>query len=204
LTRIGVVTPNPALRIGLREIFSTRPDFELVGEAPALEEWEAVQEEVDVLVLAAVADSDWPTGLEAAAVLLLTEGGEETRLLEGRVSYPSGILPLNASENEILAAITALSEGLWVGAPGLIGTLLRRPMPTGWSGSDPGIEAVTPREMDVLQSIAQGLANKQIAMQLGISEHTVKFHLSSLYAKLGATNRTEAVRIGLQRGLVVL
>jgi NarL family two-component system response regulator YdfI len=55
-----------------------------------------------------------------------------------------------------------------------------------------------------LQLLAQGLANKQIAISLGISEHTVKFHVSSLYAKLGATNRTEAVRLGIQSGLVLL
>ena len=204
MTRIGVVTPNPALRIGLREIFSARPDFELIGEAASLEDWDNAQDEVDVLVLAAVPDADWPSGLEAAAVLLLTESGEEARLLEGRASQPAGILPLNASENEILAAIIALGEGLSVSAPGWMSTLVKRPTPTGWSGPDPGGEVVTRRETDVLQCIAQGLANKQIAVHLGISEHTVKFHLSSLYAKLGVTNRTEAVRVGLQRGLVVL
>jgi DNA-binding NarL/FixJ family response regulator len=204
LTRIGVVTPNPALRIGLREIFSARPEIELVGEAASLEDWDNDQGQVDVLVLAAVPDADWPSGLEAAAVLLLTDSGDEARLLEGRSSLPAGILPLNASENEILAALTALGEGLWVSAPGWMSTLLKRPTPTGWSGPDPGGEAVTRRETDVLQCIAQGLANKQIAIYLGISEHTVKFHLSSLYAKLGVTNRTEAVRVGLQRGLVVL
>ena len=204
MIRIGVVTPNPALRVGLREIFATRPDMELVGEVAALEEWDAVRNEVDVLVLAAIPASGWQIDLPEAAVLLLTEGGEETRLLAGRVSHPAGLLPLSASENEILAAVTALSEGLWVGAPGLMGALLRRPAPVELSGPEPGAEAVTQREMDVLQCIAQGLANKQIAVNLGISEHTVKFHLSSLYAKLGATNRTEAVRIGMQRGLVVL
>ena len=205
LIRIGVVTPNPALRLGLREILNTRPDLELVGEAAALEEWDAVRDEVDVLVLAAIPASAWQVSLPEAAVLLLTDGGDETRLLAGRVSsHPGGLLPLNASETEIVAAITALSEGLWVGAPGLMSALLRRPTPIELSGLDAGTEAVTQREMDVLQCIAQGLANKQIAISLGISEHTVKFHLSSLYAKLGATNRTEAVRIGMQRGLVVL
>jgi DNA-binding NarL/FixJ family response regulator len=205
LIRVGVVTSNPALRIGLREILNTRSDFELIGEAATLEEWEAVQDEVDVLVVAAIPASDGQISLPEAAVLLLTEGGEETRLLAGRASsHPGGMLPLNASETEIGAAITALSEGLWVGAPGLISTLIKRPNPVELSGPEVGSEAVTQREMDVLQCIAQGLANKQIAISLGISEHTVKFHLSSLYAKLGATNRTEAVRIGMQRGLVVL
>ncbi len=56
----------------------------------------------------------------------------------------------------------------------------------------------------MLQLLAHGLANKQIALALGISEHTVKFHISSIYTKLGASNRTEAVRLGMQRGLVVL
>ena len=56
----------------------------------------------------------------------------------------------------------------------------------------------------MLQLLAQGLANKQIALALGISEHTVKFHISSIYAKLGATNRAEAVRLGVLRGLIVL
>jgi DNA-binding NarL/FixJ family response regulator len=56
----------------------------------------------------------------------------------------------------------------------------------------------------VLQLLAQGLANKQIALTLGISEHTVKFHISGVYSKLGATNRTEAVRLGVRKGLVVL
>jgi DNA-binding NarL/FixJ family response regulator len=66
------------------------------------------------------------------------------------------------------------------------------------------IEPLTERELEVLQQLAQGLANKQIALSLGISEHTVKFHISGIYSKLGATNRTEAVRLGVRRGLVVL
>jgi DNA-binding NarL/FixJ family response regulator len=69
---------------------------------------------------------------------------------------------------------------------------------------EPLLEALTERENEVLQLLAQGLANKQIALALGISEHTVKFHISAIYAKLGANNRTEAVRLGVQRGLVIL
>jgi len=65
-------------------------------------------------------------------------------------------------------------------------------------------EQFTPRESEVLQLVAQGLANKQIASVLEISEHTVKFHISSIYTKIGATNRTEAVRLGLQAGIISL
>ena len=65
-------------------------------------------------------------------------------------------------------------------------------------------ESLTARETEVLQLIAQGLANKQVALKLNISEHTVKFHLSSLYAKLNVSSRTEAIRIGLSLGLISL
>ena len=70
--------------------------------------------------------------------------------------------------------------------------------------ADELIERLTPRETEILEQLAQGLANKQIALELGISEHTVKFHVSSIYAKLGVTNRMEAVRTGLQLGLITL
>ncbi len=66
------------------------------------------------------------------------------------------------------------------------------------------MEQLTARELQVLQLLARGLPNKQIALQLGISEHTVKFHVSSIYARLGVSSRTEAVRRGVQQGLVVL
>jgi two-component system, NarL family, response regulator YdfI len=66
------------------------------------------------------------------------------------------------------------------------------------------IDALTPRETELLQMLAEGLPNKEIAKALGISEHTVKFHLSSIFGKLGAMSRTEAVAIGIRRGLVML
>jgi DNA-binding NarL/FixJ family response regulator len=65
-------------------------------------------------------------------------------------------------------------------------------------------EALTPREIEVLELVAEGLSNKSIADRLGISDHTVKFHISSLSGKLGAGNRTDAVRRGVQRGLITL
>ncbi len=83
-------------------------------------------------------------------------------------------------------------------APGAMRQLVTLP------DADPLLEPLTERESQVLQLLAQGLANKQIAASLGISEHTVKFHISSIYGKLGATSRTEAVRNGVQHGLVFL
>ena len=72
------------------------------------------------------------------------------------------------------------------------------------SGEESLPEPLTAREKEVLGHMAEGLANKQIALVLGISEHTVKFHLSALYAKLGAASRTEAVKRGIELGLISL
>jgi len=68
----------------------------------------------------------------------------------------------------------------------------------------PPLETLTPREMDVLQLLAEGLPNKAIAKHLGISDQTVKFHLASICGKLGAQNRTDAVRLAIQRGLIAV
>jgi DNA-binding CsgD family transcriptional regulator len=92
---------------------------------------------------------------------------------------------------------------LWVGAPVLLDNLLVRQPRLEMNDDFLASQSLTMRETEVLQLTAQGFANKQIAIQLKISEHTVKFHLSSLYAKLGVTNRTEAVRAGARSGLIV-
>ena len=108
---------------------------------------------------------------------------------------------------ELAAAVRALYEGLLVGTPALVGPILVHTLAKE-SGSQEeqsqSLESLTERESEVLQLLAMGLANKQIAASLGISEHTVKFHVSSIYARLNATNRTDAVRLGIQRGLILL
>jgi DNA-binding NarL/FixJ family response regulator len=74
----------------------------------------------------------------------------------------------------------------------------------GPDGEDPLVEPLTPRELQVLELVAGGLANKAIALRLAVSEETIKFHLGSVFGKLGASNRTDAVRLALRRGLVPL
>ncbi len=89
----------------------------------------------------------------------------------------------------------ALSQGLVVGTPALLFESENEPISQG---------PLTERESEVLGLLSRGLANKQIAATLGISEHTVKFHVSSIYTKLNVTNRTEAMREGLRGGWIVL
>ena len=196
--RIGILAPALALRVGLREVFRGQPDLEVVADAAL----PAELPEVDVLVLSS-ADYLPELGPEPPPVLLLTDDPEETAALRDLPVW--GALPLEAAPEELAAAVRALGEGLWAGAPALLGELLRRP---GYTltpeEAEMVVDPLTERERQVLQLAAEGLANKQIALKLAISEHTVKFHLSSLYAKLGVTSRTEAVRAGARRGWVVL
>ncbi len=200
MIRVNVAAVSVAMRIGLREVLNNLPDVTVVAEAARPED--LAGEESDVLVLAAPAALG---GIETtSAVLLLTDDRADAQELAALEIPAWGVLPVNASEDEIGAAVRALAEGLWVGAPALVRDLLARRPAQELDQSDLIVQPLTGREIEILQLTAQGLANKQIAMKVGISEHTVKFHLSSIYAKLGVTSRTEAVRAGARRGLVVL
>jgi DNA-binding NarL/FixJ family response regulator len=201
LIRVGVVAAGMALRIGLREVLNSLPEVTVVAEAA--HPHELPPHEADVLVLTSPADL---AALEKTmAILLLTDEVADAQELFELSFAAWGVLPLNSGEDELEATIRALGEGLWVGAPTLVqGLLARKPVPLSAENAGLPGETLTGRELEVLQLTAEGLANKQIALALGISEHTVKFHLSSLYAKLGVTSRTEAVRAGARHGLVVL
>jgi DNA-binding NarL/FixJ family response regulator len=197
LIRVTILAPVLALRVGLREVFRGLEDVEIVGDAFTLEE----TPEADVLVLTS---PDYLSDLDedAPAVLLLTDDQSAAAQLMDLPVW--GVLSLDASPEELSAAVRALGEGLWTGSPALLQDLLERQPAIMLEDSDPIVDPLTAREREVLQLVAEGLANKQIALSLGISEHTVKFHLSSLYTKLGVTSRTEAIRVGARRGWVVL
>jgi len=208
--RILLVSPTLTLRVGLRALLGDADDVTVIGEGSSLAEYELdAEEEADVLVWAAASFSrpDLEDLLDEAstppALLLLLDDQTDIPGLEGLPLRAWGILSIEASEEELLAALRALHEGLIVGTPRLFAPLLAR-QPVASEAQDPLAEALTPRETEVLQLLSHGLANKQIARELDISEHTVKFHISSIYAKLWATNRAEAVRLGIQRGLVTL
>jgi two-component system nitrate/nitrite response regulator NarL len=109
---------------------------------------------------------------------------------------PAGILPRNVSATQLDLALRAVAGGLLVRAP--------------WPRERAGFAAasddspLTPRETEILTLIGQGMSNKAVARHLGISVHTVKFHLESLFERLGATNRAEAVAKGLLGGVIEL
>lgn len=110
----------------------------------------------------------------------------------------AGVLPRMAGERQIAAAVAALAEGLTVRLPGAReGTGFAPPEP-------PARSLLTPRELEVLALIAQGMSNKAVARRLGISVHTVKYHLEAIFTRLGARSRADAVSRGLRQGLLVV
>lgn len=110
-----------------------------------------------------------------------------------------GVIPRDAPGSEIVAAIEAAASGLTVLHPGWLEGALANRVSVGAR-----TEALSPREIEVLRLMAEGASNKTIAWRLSISEHTVKFHVNSIFSKMGVASRTEAVMGGLRAGLVPL
>jgi DNA-binding NarL/FixJ family response regulator len=138
------------------------------------------------------------------AIVVLTDRTERDRLLESLSMGVRGIIPRSATAQEIIATIAATAAGLVVLHPHFAESWLHvNSLPMQALTAEP-IEALTQREIEVLQMLALGLGNKAIASRLVISEHTVKFHISSIFAKLNASSRTEAVTLGLRQGLIML
>jgi DNA-binding NarL/FixJ family response regulator len=184
--------------------------FQVIYEAASMTEFVQAAPPVDVLVIVAEAANQaeiqqaLPGDEARLAILLLSDDPDPAQALAKLPLRGWGILPLDITAEELQAALRAIHEGLVVGTQRLFTAGLPRSQLVGGQETDALNEALTERENQVLQLVAHGLANKQIALALGISEHTVKFHISSIYTKLGTTNRTEAVRAGVQRGLVML
>jgi DNA-binding NarL/FixJ family response regulator len=151
---------------------------------------DVVSSELDADVIVAETEH---SAAEGPPAILLTD--EPTAALRSGVH---GLLPREATESEIAAAISAVAAGLVAVHPQFLDAVAMRGTPVDLD------EPLTPREVEVLRLLAEGVANKEIAFRLGISEHTVKFHVASLLDKLHASTRTEAVSIGLRGGLITL
>ncbi len=198
MTRVLLIAPSPALRLGLRALLADS-DIEIIGEANRLDSPDLTDAEAEVVIYASASasvlniKSDFAQG---EAILVLTEDRPTVQALS-RLGGVWGALPLEASREELLAAIHALAEGLVVSAPQFINI-----NPTRRDNAE--FPPLSEREIEVLGLLAQGMANKQIAAFLEISEHTAKFHVSSIFTKLNVTNRAEAVRQGVRGGWIAL
>lgn len=187
----------------MRELLGENPGISVLGEAADLDDLDLLLDETEVLVLTSV--SGYPeVGEDGPAILLLTDDFEDVQIMAAKSEGAWGVLSPQVGEDELIAAVKALGEGLWVGTPALVRSLLRNSNYVELVNEAELPEPLTPRETEILQLVTQGKANKQIALALSISDHTVKFHLSSLYTKLNVSSRTEAVRAGLKMGLISL
>lgn len=213
MIKILIADDHPVVRDGLSAILETQTDFEVVGEAGnGREAVELVRNlQPDVVLL----DLDMPVldGLEAlrliraerpeTRVIVFTVFDSDERIITAVQAGANGyLLKGDAPRQEIFKAVRTVYSGGALLQPLVAGKLLRH-MQTGQPPTS-GEEPLTEREQEVLELLGRGLANKEIATRLVISERTVKFHVSAILAKLGATNRTEAVTLAAQKGLIKL
>ncbi len=147
----------------------------------------AIDTAPDVLVLDLPEGATLPTGLPAVPLLVLSD---DTVLAADQGI--AGVLPRQTSVRRVQAAVTAIAEGLHVRMPAVRQPPLHTPA------------LLTPREAEILALIAEGMSNKVIARRLGISAHTVKYHLEAVFAKLAVNSRAEALSKGVRQGLVSL
>jgi DNA-binding NarL/FixJ family response regulator len=203
--RILVADDHPMLREGLVAVLSTQPDFDVLGEAADGSEVVRLAETLlpDVILL----DLEMPGMDGVAALEKLRESGSEARtvvftaydtderILGSLRAGARGYLLKGASRTELFDAIRTVHSGGSLLQPLVTGRLLDHM-------NAPEPDPLTPRELEVLALLARGLPNKEIADSLYIGERTVKFHVSSILAKLNAGNRTEAARIAISRGLI--
>ena len=204
-TRVFVVAPTPTLRAGLRSMLAAveSTDLLVVGEAGASGP-EPRLSDADVVL---VAEEDLPeeTALSVSeegtqALLLISEDEGAASRMRSLSLRGWGVVPPDAPSEELGAAVAAVAQGLTVLPKALAEQLLDEPAAAVEELSDP----LTARESEVLDLLGHGLSNKMIARELHISEHTVKFHISSLYSKLGVSNRAKAVSQGARHGLISL
>jgi DNA-binding NarL/FixJ family response regulator len=178
--RVLVVSNAPLVRAGLMTMLGAYRDLDLTESGPSeviLGDEPLPESDIPALILVA----------DAAAAAAALAGGAR------------GVLPRNAAPRRMHAALHAVAESELVIDETFAHVLLRRPRP-----AVAMIAPLTPREREVLQLLAAGMTNKEIASRLGVTDHTVKFHVNGILGKLGAVTRTEAVVEAARRGLIAV
>ena len=211
MIRVFIVAPSPLARSNLETLVARRDvkvaaaaDFESLADSlsdtePDVILVDASGEWADS-ILETLASSEIPLEVPVVALTDQSSADSLTRALRSGVR---AMLPITIGRDQVFAALQAATAGLVILHPQELNAVF----PVTASLSQPLAELAEPltrREREVLRMLASGLANKEIAARLNISDHTVKFHVASLLGKLGASSRTEAVTLGIRRGLVLL
>ena len=178
-----------------RGLLETDPDIAIVTDPSR----------ADVTLLD-LTDNDEPTQLPLSTngtrVLILIGESAPASLIAEVLASEASVVTDAVSRDQLVSALRAVAAGLMVRNRSTVPSAVpvrARPLPA----DDPS-DALTPRERDILRLLGDGLANHDIAAMLGLSDHTVKFHLRSIFSKLGAHSRTEAVSVAVRRGLLLL
>jgi len=213
--RVLIIADDPLVRTGLAAMLAQQPGCLVVGQVPEESDllsavevyrpqavlWDMGWERApDDSVASSVASPERLAELAEAGVPVVALISNESQVDQIRLAGALGLLARDASPDRLMAALEAAAHDLVVLDPSFMTAL------PGGGDSPPAllVEPLTPRELEVLQLLAEGLPNKAIAHRLGISEHTVKFHVNAVLGKLGVQSRTEAVVHATRRGLILL
>lgn len=203
--RVLVVAAYPAARAGLHALLEADESIAVVAEAAPASTAAGDAPSADVVVADTAGDEELLVSVLQESFpgtpLVVVGATAEDVVTDLRAfATPRAYLTREATAEELAAAVHAVAQGLAVFSPVLISAAeLSTPARRGH-----GPDALTERELEVLPLLAAGLPNKAIALRLGISEHTVKFHVGAILSKLGAASRTEAVVIAARRGFLPL
>lgn len=211
--RIVVVDDHPVVREGLIAMLQTQSDFEVIGEAGSGAEGLRLIEQLSPAVV--LLDLELP-GIDGVGVLqqlrerhvssriiVFTVFDTDERIISAVEAGAAGYLLKGAPRSELFAAIRVVERGGSLLQPLVASTVMRHVARRERDDATPGI-SLTPREREVLGLLAHGKGNKEIAAAIGVTERTVKFHVSAIFTKLGVANRTEAVTRAVHAGLVKL
>jgi two-component system, NarL family, response regulator YdfI len=212
--RVFIVAASPLARSGLQQLLAS-PEIEVVGSAGDLDSSAGLLSEPDAEPDVIVVDASRESGATLTSlsggmsdigvdipivVLESADNGAGSDLLR---QGARAVLPAGLSRAELIAALRAVTSGLVVLHPSTISAIPHAAVNTS-RATEEWAEPLTKREREVLQMLAAGLGNKEIAAKLNISDHTAKFHVGSILGKLGVSTRAEAVAMGIRRGLVLL
>jgi NarL family two-component system response regulator YdfI len=198
VTRVLVVAQSPVVRAGLEALLNGTSAVEVIGSVATVAEYSG--EDPDVILADTQNEDDPARELidnppSAPLVLFADDVGFVAETFRSGVR---AVLPRQADASQIVAALEAAAAGFVLLHPSDLDGLLVSPRPATMA------EPLTHREIEVLGMLAEGHSNKGIAHRLSISEHTVKFHVTSILGKLNAASRTEAVTLGIRQGLIML
>jgi len=201
MIKVCVLSESPTFRAGVTSLLRGSVSVEI----EIIEQREIQDDAVDAVYIVFLAELGryMPQIADKKIVLIQTPGENGSfSLLDHENGW--GILPYDASDVDLAAVIAAVDRNLIVFPPHQMKYILEKKSSIAVFDTVDTGEGLTEREMEIVQLLGQGYPNKQIAFALGISENTVKFHISSIYSKFGVSNRTEALRAASKRGIISL